>query len=314
MPEGGTHVRTVIFGAGALGGLFAYLLHRSGVNVALVEKDPAIVKAIRSGGLLVEGVSGPETVPVPIATTPDKKTTPDLVLALVKCHEVTGAAEAIKECLGPRTVVVSLQNGIGNEQILADALGRERVVAGATNIGAASLAPGHVLHTSWGDTTVGARDTNSIDRAEMVAGFFTRHGIKTLVADDLDSLLWGHVLLQVGFSAITSLTRVRNGKVMELEPAGALMKAAVREAAEIVKAAGISLPYHNPVSQVEQVLRRTPEDLSTMQQDLYKGKRSEVEAIHGAVVRLAESLDRSAPINWTLLQLVRTVEQAAGRD
>jgi len=148
----------VIIGAGALGSLLAYLLHRSGAVVSLVEKDPAIVKAIRSGGLRVEGVSGPETVPVPVAPAVDVKAKPDLVLAVVKDHEAAGAAETIKPCLGPRTVVASIQNGIGIEQVLADALGAERVVAGTTNLSATLLAPGHVLHTSWGDTAVAARE------------------------------------------------------------------------------------------------------------------------------------------------------------
>jgi len=189
-------------------------------------------------------------------------------------------------------------------------LGCERIVAGTTSIGAALLAPGHVLHTSWGDTTLAAKDPNRRDRAEMVASFFSRHGIKTSVADNLDSLLWGRVLIKIGVGAITALTRIRNGKVLEIESAWELSKSAVREAEAIVRQAGIDLPYYNPVSQVEKLLSRTADNLSSMQQDIYKGRRSEVEAINGAVVRLAETLGMQAPVNLALLRLVETLEAA----
>jgi 2-dehydropantoate 2-reductase len=303
-------MKTVIVGAGALGSLFAFLLHRAGAEVTLIERDAAIVKAIGGSGLRVEGVSGSEIVPVPILAAPTGKGTPDLVVSLVKCHEAASAGVTIKSLLGPRTVVATLQNGVGNETILAAELGAERIVGGTTNIGATLLAPGHVLHTSWGDTSVAALDPNSADRAAMVASFFSRHGIKTQTSESLESLLWGRVLIKVGVGAVTALTRIRNGKVIELEPARQLMRAAVGEGQEIVKRAGIKLPYFNAVTQVEQMLGHTAENLSAMQQDIYRGRRSEVEAINGAVVKLAETLDLEAPINRTLLLLIQTVEAA----
>jgi len=256
----------------------------------------------------VEGISGVETIPVSISLNANGTMPPDMVLSLVKCHDAAAAAQAMGPIAGPRTVVVSLQNGIGNEQVLADVLGAERIVAGVTSIGATLLAPGHVLHTSWGDTALAAKDPAALPSAQMVASFFSRHGIKTTVADNLDSLLWGRVLIKIGIGAITALTRVRNGKVLEIDAAKSLSTDAVREAAVIVKAAGIKLPYHSPVTQVHRLLEHTADNMSTMQQDIYKGRRSEIEAINGAIVRLAETMDRDAPINRTLLRLVQTLE------
>jgi 2-dehydropantoate 2-reductase len=301
-------VNVWILGAGAMGSLWAYLLHRAGVDVSLIEKDAGIVKAVSSSGLRVEGVSGPETVPARIDFRPPK-TTPDLVLVMVKSHDTHAAVASIKDGLGPRTTVVSLQTGIGNDEVLAAVLGAERVVAGATGLTATLLAPGQVLHTGWGDTAVAAKDSLAKEKAEAVAAFLTRHGIKTTVADDLPSLLWGRTLLQVAYGALTALTRIRNGRVLEIEPAKTLMRHALEEAVGVLQAAQIPVPYLHPAAQVEQLLSRTADNLSAMVQDLYRGKRSEIEVINGAVVKLAESLGLDAPINRTLTLLVQTIER-----
>jgi len=303
-------MNTLIVGAGALGGLFAFLLHRSGAQVALLENNPAVVKAVAADGLRLEGISGATQIPIPISDEPPLKSRPDLVLIMVKSHATREAATAVRPCLHARTIVVSLQAGFGGGDILAEELGADRLVLGATSISASMLAPGQVLHTSWGDTAVASPEPLARDKAETVAGFLSRHGIKTTVAKDLNSLLWGKTLIQVGIGALTALTRIRNGKLLQSPSAAELMRLAVKEAEGIVAAAGIELPYRNPVSQIETLAGHTSDNLSTMLQDLYRGRRTEIEVINGAVVKLAESLGLDAPINRTLTLLVQTAENA----
>lgn len=303
-------MNTLIVGAGALGGLFAFLLHRSGAQVALLENDPAVIKAVSADGLRLEGISGAAQIPVSISDQPPAKSRPDLVLIMVKSRATREAAAAIRPCLHPRSIVASLQAGIGGGDILAAELGADCLVLGATSISASMLAPGQVLHTGWGDTAVATPDPLAKDRAETVAHFLTHHGIKTTVAKNLPSLLWGKTLIQVGIGALTALTRIRNGKLLQLPPAAELMRLAVKEAESIVRAAGIELPYFNPVTQIESIAGHTSDNLSSMLQDLYRGRHSEIEVINGAVVKLAESLGLDAPINRTLTLLVQAAENA----
>jgi len=124
-------------------------------------------------------------------------------------------------------------------------------------------------------------------------------------------MLWGKVVITAGVGAVAALTRVRNGKLLELEPAKLLMNKAVSEAAEIVKAAGIRLPFNSPLAQAEQLISRTSNNLGSMLQDLYQGRRTEVDFINGAVVRLAESLGLDAPVNRTLTLLIQTAEHSS---
>ena len=303
-------MNTLIVGAGAMGGLVAYLLHRSGASVMLIDKDPRIVQAVGRGGLRVEGISGTEILPVPIGDRPATRTPPELIVVLVKCHDTADAARAAAPFADARTLVLSLQNGIGNEEILAETFGAERVAGGATNLGAALLAPGHLLHTAWGDTAIAPFDPLAAERTAAAAAFLSRHGLKTTVADDLRSLRWSRVLVQIGVGAIASLTRVRHGNVLNLAPAKQLMRLAVEETARVLQAANIKLTYNSPVTQVEQYLAHTADHLPTMLQDLFKKRRTEIEALNGAVVKLAESLGLDAPVNRTLMLLVQTLEQS----
>ena len=304
-------MQTVIVGAGAMGALFGYLLHRAGANVSLIDRDPAVVKAISGSGLRVEGISGTHTVPVDISAEPGPRSSPDLVLIFVKAHQTEAAAATVKSLLGPRTVAVTLQSGIGNDEILGGALGSERIVVGATSLGSSVLSPGRIMHTSWGDTTLAAKERAGAGQAEAVASFLSRHGIKTDFAEDAKSLIWGRVLINVGLGPITALARVRNGRLLEIETAMALMRSAVAEAMEVMDKAGIELPYRDPLKRVEEMAHRTAENLSTMLQDLYRGRRTEVDYINGAVVRLADELGLDAPVNRTLTMLVKTAEKAS---
>lgn len=303
-------MHTVIIGAGAMGSLIGYLLFRAGAQVDLIERDPAIVRAINTEGLRVEGVSGGHTVPLQARSEAPEGAAADMIFVLVKAQDTAAAIETIRPLVAPRTVVVTWQNGVGSDQLLGETLGRERIVAGVTNLGASLLSPGHVLHTSWGDTTLASLEPSAHDRAEMVASFLSRHSLKTTVAADAVSLLWGKVLINVGISAITTLARVRNGRLLDLPAAKELMRAAVKEAQQVLDAAHIELPYRNPITQIEQALARTADSLSTTLQDHYRGRPTEIEYINGAVVKLAEEMSMDAPINRTLTLLVKTAEAA----
>jgi len=302
-------MQTVIVGAGAMGGLFAYLLQRAGAVVHLLERDAAVVDAVSAGGLRVEGISGAHVVPVPIGDECRLPGHPDLIMVFVKAHDTASAAEAIKPLLGPRTVVATLQHGVGNDRILGEALGCERIVAGTTSLGATLLGPGHILHTSWGDSTVAACEVGAQEAAETVAAFLSRHGMKTAVVDDAPSLIWGRVLINAAVGPISALARARNGKLLDAAPAKQLLHAAVDETAAVLTVAGIKLPYRNPRHEVEQTLHRTADNLSAMLQDLYRGRRSEVDFLNGAIIDLAEQVGMDAPINRTLMLLLKATEK-----
>lgn len=303
-------MQTMIVGAGAMGSLIGYLLHRAGANVSLVDSDPEVLRALTGAGLRVEGLSGAHTAAIPAFAAPPPQSRPDLILVLVKAFHTEAAAEMIKNSLGQRTVVLSLQHGVGHEEIFAAALGRERVLVGVTSLGASLLAPGHVLHASWGDTTVAPLDPVAQDQAQQVSSFFTRHGLKTGVAEDALGLIWGRVVIHCGIGAVAALTRVRNGRLLEIESARELMHSAIDEAKMVVEAAGIKLPFRDTHKQAVEFVQRTADSISAMLQDIYKGRPSEVEHLNGAIVRLAEKHGLEAPINYTLMQLIKAATPA----
>jgi 2-dehydropantoate 2-reductase len=295
----------LVFGAGSLGSLVGGLL-ATAHDVTLVGRDPH-VETVRTDGLRVSGVESLETRPA--ATTDGSDASADLAVVTVKAHDTETAARTL--ATGDPGAVCSLQNGMGNEDVLATHLDAP-VLAGATTLGARLRAPGHVEWLGRGTVTVGPwRPADDAATAERVAEAFAAAGLDADATTDARSLLWEKLAVNAAINPVTALARVENGAVAE-PPLSDLAETAAVEAAEVARADGASLSAAEARRDVETVARATARNRSSMHADVARGRRTEIDAINGYVVERAAALDRAVPANRTLAALIRGWEAGAG--
>jgi 2-dehydropantoate 2-reductase len=300
-------MRITIVGAGAMGSLFGGRLSRV-ADVCLLDPWNEHVAAIRRDGLLVEEPSGELVVALSATTDPDEVGPTDLAIIFVKSHRTDWASELASRFLKPSGLALTLQNGLGNRDTIASILGEQRAWQGVTAHGATLLGPGHVRHAGQGLTHVEDRPELG-ERIQEIASLFGRAGIETQVSPDVNSLLWGKLVINAGINALTALLRVRNGVLGERAGPRGLMEKAVEEAAEVARAKGVALPYDDPERRVREVAAATGENLSSMLQDVLRGSPTEIEVINGAIVQEARKLGVPAPVNESLVALVKAIEE-----
>ncbi len=300
-------MRIAMVGAGAMGSLFGGRL-ACVADVWLVDPWREHVEAIRREGLrLVEG-EAEHTVKVAATGDPSEVGAVDLAIVFVKSHQTPWAAGVARQLLQPDGLALTLQNGLGNGEALAQTLGAERVWVGVTSHGATLLGPGRVRHAGSGPTHLALR-ADVADKVEEAVRLFRQAGLETHLSENLDSLIWGKLVVNVGINALTALLRVPNGVLAEDEAACMLMERAVAEAVAVAQVKGITLPYPDPQRRVREVAVATGANRSSMLQDVLRGSTTEIGVINGAVVREARRLGLPAPVNELLTDLVRAVER-----
>jgi 2-dehydropantoate 2-reductase len=227
-----------------------------------------------------------------------------LALVLVKAYQTEAAAAALARWLAADGLAVTLQNGLGNVEVLAARLGPERVALGVTTAGATLVAPGIVREAGAGPTSIARHP-----RSAALLHLLRSAGLPADLADDAPGLAWGKLAISAAVNPITALLRIPNGGLLEPRARGALEAAGLvmMEAAATAQAAGIRLPYADAPAELEAVLRRTAANRASMLQDIEAGRPTEVEAINGAVVREAEGRGVPVPVNRVLLGLIRSL-------
>ncbi len=302
-------MKIAIIGAGAMGSLFGGRLALAGEEVWLLDVWEEHVRTIGKKGLVIATVAE-DLVARPMATTePEDIGTADLVIIFVKSSATRTAAETAAGLLGPETAVLTLQNGYGNAEAIAEVVGAGRVIAGTTAQGATLLGPGRIMHGGSGDTHIGELRGGKTDRLEKVAACLTRAGIPTVGDDNVAALIWGKLVVNVGINALSAITGLKNGALADHEETRQVLALAVEEAVRVADAAGIRLPYENAVEKVLSVAVATAQNRSSMLQDLSGGRRTEIDAINGALVREGERVGVATPVNRVLTLLIKALEK-----
>lgn len=304
-------MKIVIVGPGALGCLVAgFLKMKTGEEVMILDNSPERAKQISKDGIRIEGLSGSHEIKIDVTADTKDIGRADLVIICVKSYSTEDVCKEIKEIVSDSTAVLTLQNGIGNVQILNDYFGPERVIAGVTNHGSTLLGSGHVRHAGKGDTTIGKSDGKLSGVLKTTAAILTKAGFQTKISKDIDSVIWSKLVISVGINALTSITRLNNGKLIACEEARELMRSSVQEAARIVKKKRVKLTYDDPIQKVESVCKATAANVSSMLQDILNKKRTEIDFINGAIIRQGKALGISTPVNDVLTGLVKTIEKS----
>jgi len=300
-------MKTTIIGAGAMGGLFGGLLAEAGEDVWLFDVWAEHVGEMTRSGLHIEREGVVRSIPVRAASDPSQIRPAELVLLFVKSTQTRAAALVAREMAGPRGLFLTLQNGLGNGDTIAEVVDPSRVMAGTTAHGATLLGPGRIRHAGVGPTRIGMWAGGDPLHAQRVAATLTGAGIETEAVEDVRSVVWDKLLVNVGINAITALTGIRNGQLLDLEATKELVRAAVDEAAAVANAAGVAV-RQNPVDHVFQVAKATGGNRSSMGQDVDHRRSTEIGAINGAVVREGRKHGVETPVNQALAALVETLQ------
>jgi len=218
------------------------------------------------------------------------------------------AIEQIKPLLGQNTKILTLQNGMGNIEVIAELTGEERVIGGITSEGATLIDTGKIRHAGRGETIIGMIDGKTPVEMRGIREVFNKVGFETKMSRDIKSLIWSKLIINAGINALTAITGLPNGKLTEFEGTKRILRDAVTEAVRIAKRKRIKLIYEDPLAKVEGVCEGTSTNLSSMLQDVLRKKRTEIDFINGVIVRLGQELGISVPTNKLLVDLVKTIE------
>jgi 2-dehydropantoate 2-reductase len=302
-------MKIAVVGAGAMGSLFGAMLAEAGNEVWLYDVWAEHVQTINKNGLAIEREGQTRTLSIKATTDPKQIGQAQLVIIFVKSTHTASAAETARKLAGSDGAVMTLQNGMGNADILSGFIDPERVLAGTTSHGATMLGPGSIRHAGIGATTIGAwaETEQGRERARKLSDFFTKTGIETEAVDDVRSVLWNKLLINIGINAITALTAIKNGQILDLEITRKLSRNAVEEAMKIAGEMNIKV-REDAVDHVYAVAEATAVNRSSMGQDVDNKRQTEIRTINGFIVREAKRLGLKAPVNETLTALVETLE------
>jgi 2-dehydropantoate 2-reductase len=297
-------------GAGAMGGIFGALLHKGGHEVTLVDVARPAVDAINRQGLRVEFKGGAnETILVPATTDPTSVGAVDALLVFVKCYHTEAALHLALPMLGPRTMIVSLQNGWGNAPRIAAIAGEERVLAGVTYHSGTLVEPGHVKQTGVGMTFVGELNGVMSERLATLTAALHGSGIDVTASEDVLPMIWSKLALNCCTLPTSALLRFYAHQLVEHDGVVNLMEAILREVVEVAQAQQIKIDYDERWEAITSLLKRAVGGKASMLQDVEARRRTEIDVINGAIVEAGQRLGIPAPTNQAMVWLVKSLEE-----
>lgn len=302
-------MRIVVVGAGAMGSLFGGLLSEHGADVILYDVWQEQVDAINNEGLIIECGDTRRKIKVKATCEVEELGIADLMIVFVKSYHTEEALDGVVSCIGPNTLVLTLQNGMGNVEKIIQKFSSTQVLAGITSHGAMLIEPGIIRHNGAAHTYIGPVDVSDVTQGEKVAQTLSVAGIETSVAPDILGMLWTKLIVNAAINPLTALTGLHNGELLEHTELLNTMGNIVDEALQVVRGKGITLQTQDMFEHVKSICFATKNNKSSMLMDSIKGRRTEIDAINGIVVKEARSLNLSSPVNETLLQLVKVLEK-----
>jgi len=292
-----------------MGSLFACFLHRAGHETWLFDKDEERVRAIQEGGLVLEDLDGMHRISISTVTAVARDIgAADLVIVFVKSHDTAVAVGSAGAVFGDATLVLTLQNGLNNLETIAAVTGQEGLLGGTTAHGATLLGHGRIRHAGSGETVIGAFGRVGTGELDAVAGLFNRAGITTAVTGDLTATLWMKLIINAAINPLTALTGFCNGEIIEQPGLADVQDRLVKEACAVAEARGIRINAGDAMAMVRDVCRRTAANQSSMLQDVLNRRRTEIDAINGAIAAAGEACGVSVPYHTVMTRLVKALE------
>jgi 2-dehydropantoate 2-reductase len=293
-------MRIAVVGSGGIGGYYGALLAKAGHDVAFIARG-AHLEAMQRRGLTVRTPEGESTIPVTAVADSSTLAPVDLVLFCVKSYDTDAAARALPPLMARDTAVVTFQNGVDNVEAIASVVGTGAVLAGVVYVALQLGGPGVVVRTGGeGKIVFGEFGRGLTERVQRIAGAFQQGGVPHQVVTDIDRVLWEKFLFITGVGGVTALARSAIGPLLASAEGRALVTASCEEIAAVALAQAAPLPASAVERAIEQAATLPPQWRSSMARDLEEGRRLEVEALSGAVVRRGLALDVPTPIHRTM--------------
>ena len=303
-------MKVCVLGAGAMGSSIGGLLADGGSEVYLIDPWAEHVNVMNNQGLKLQVGSSDRLVKVRAATDCRGIGPADLIIVLVKSFHTREAIENAGPLIGDKTVILSLQNGLGNEDIIAEVAGKGHVLGGRTFAGGSVLAPGHVVASTTGKPTyIGEFDGTTTERAIRIAEEFKRAGLLITVSSNIMGIMWDKLLVNVATGALCGITGLAYGGLYKMPELMDCALAAVSEGIAVAEGIGVELSTKTPQEAWFKASEGLPEDFKpSLLQSIEKGLRTEVDFINGAVVRGGESCKVPTPVNKTLVAGIKGIE------
>ena len=304
-----------VMGAGAVGCYFGGMLARAGAPVTLIGRSPH-VEAIAADGLLLDTRDFSGRVMVEASHDAAAARGAELVLVAVKTYDTETAARALAPHLDAGATVLSLQNGVENAAILRAATGRDAFPA-VVWVAAEMTAPGTLTHAGRGDLVIGDPDRRAAgaeDRGRKLAGIarvFEASGVPCVVSEEIEAELWSKLAANCAFNPVSALSRARYARIGSSPAGRRLLTEAVAEVLAVAAAAGVAMGKRDPLGATLRLAETMAAATSSMEQDVARGRRTEIDAMNGFVARRGEALGVPTPVNRALATLVRLVDEAA---
>jgi len=305
-------MKVAVIGCGAMGSIYAARLAAVGNDVLAVDSYQPSIDQIARHGLRVTGPGYDWTVSLRAATEALPETMGLIVLA-VKAADVTAGAQQALPMLGADTPVLTIQNGLGSAQTVADIVGDHRVAVGiASGFGASLVGPGHVHHNAMRAMRFGAYSSLPFATVESIAAAWTDAGFDAAAVTDIAAMQWEKLICNVAYSGPCAATGMTVGQVMDDPEMGPVSRAAATEAWAVARASGIAIAVADPVAHVRAFGAAIPDAKPSALLDHEARRVSEIDVINGAVPRQGARVGVEAPVNATLTAVVKAVERGWG--
>ena len=306
-------MKTLILGAGAMGCLFGAKLRKAGFDVTLFNRENETIKVIEKQGIqLITAEEEHYTIPIPVIYHANElKKEYNLILILVKAFATEEVLSAITHIIDENTIVLTLQNGVGNLEKMQKIIPHAELGVGGTGSGASILAPGVIAHRTTGQTNIGFMKNKNPEKHLEISEMLTKAGLETNVTTQVQSVIWSKLLINVAFNSLTAVTRLANGDAILPASGEALVHSLLMEAVEVAEAEGIELLFEDPVAEIlnighEQIARNK----SSMLTDILKERKTEIDVINGAIVAYGKKHGIRTPYNEVMTHLVHTIESS----
>jgi len=309
-------MKIVIVGAGAIGRVFGVYLSKQNHEIIYVEKQHQVVEAINNQGvgLMAYGSEDPDAITYSTASAVvDSKTIQncDLVLLTVKSFDTLAAIRSVDHLISEQSPVLSLQTGLGNLEIIEKVVGREPLVCGFTFMAGTSLGPGIVRHGGIGKTYIGELNNTISSRARKINEAFNESGLTCDLCHRIIGRLWCKVIVYSAINPLTSILRVKNGRLMDRMESIELMKRLIDEGKNVADAHSIDLVYPDLYKLLFDACNNTRDNLSSMLQDLINGQCTEIEALNGTITRYGDKKGVPTSTHKTVTELVKLMGNQA---
>lgn len=302
-------MKTLILGAGAMGCLYGGLLKERGNDVILVDVSKPQVDEINKNGLALETAEGKRNIKIKAKFSQEVNEQPDLIILFTKTIHSKSALSSLKAIIGPETMVLSLQNGLGNGEVIKEFVPTDRIIIGTTNFPSDLLKPGNVRSLGKGTTKIMSCNGEVTEKLKQVEMMLSDAGFNCIITEDVFVSIWEKVAFNAACNALTAASRLKLGDVGKTDEGKELARSIAKEVVSVANAKNIYANAENVIKLIELDFVEHAEHMPSMMQDVLGNRTTEIDFINGAVVREAEKLGISVPVTNVLYKLVSMIQK-----